>query len=108
MEKPLGYVAQGETSQVCLLNSAIYRLKQSPRIMFVKFNGLFTTYVFLPCQYNRIVMGKIISVGCVVPATYVDHILWLASQNLGLASKGLAGSHPSSPISWRNFVAFFC
>ena len=31
MEKPPGYVAQGETSQVCLLRRAIYGLKKSPR-----------------------------------------------------------------------------
>ena len=30
MEQPPGYVAQGETSQVCLLHRAIYGLKQSP------------------------------------------------------------------------------
>ena len=30
MEQPPGYVAQGETSQVCLFRRAIYGLKQSP------------------------------------------------------------------------------
>ena len=31
MEQPPGYVAQGESSEVCLLKKAIYGLKQSPR-----------------------------------------------------------------------------
>ena len=42
MEQPLGYISQGETSQVCLLHRAIYRLKQSHRAWFVKFSGLLT------------------------------------------------------------------
>ena len=35
MEQHPGYVAQGVTSQVCLLRRAIYGLKQSPRAWFV-------------------------------------------------------------------------
>ena len=48
MEQPPGYVAQGETSQVCLLRRAIYGLKQSPRTWFVKFSGLLIAYGFNP------------------------------------------------------------
>ena len=38
MEQPPGYVAQGESSEVCLLKKAIYGLKQSPRAWFHKFS----------------------------------------------------------------------
>ena len=38
MEQPPGYVAQGESSEVCLLKKAIYGLKQSPRAWFYKFS----------------------------------------------------------------------
>ena len=40
MEQPPGYVAQGESSEVCLLKKAIYGLKQSPRAWFHKFSQL--------------------------------------------------------------------
>ena len=38
MEQLPGYVAQGESSEVCLLKKAIYGLKQSPRAWFHKFS----------------------------------------------------------------------
>ena len=75
MEQHLGYVAQGETSQVCLLGRAIYGLKQSPRAWFVKLSGLLTTYVFNPFKSDPIVMRKTTSAGYVVLAIYVDDIL---------------------------------
>ena len=34
MEQPSGYVAQGESSKVCFLRRATYRLKHSPRAWF--------------------------------------------------------------------------
>ena len=52
------YVAQGETSQVCLHRHAIYRLKQSPRARFVKFSGLLTAYSFNPCKYDPTICAR--------------------------------------------------
>ena len=75
MEQHLGYVAQGETSQVRLLGRAIYGLKRSPRAWFVKLSGLLTTYVFNPFKSDPIVMRKTTSAGYVVLAIYVDDIL---------------------------------
>ena len=39
MEKPLGFVAQGEFGKACKLHKAIYGLKQSPRACFGKFRA---------------------------------------------------------------------
>ena len=49
MEQPPGYVAQGESSEVCLLKKAIYGLKQSPRAWFHKFSQLLFAYGCLYC-----------------------------------------------------------
>ena len=43
MEQLPGYVAQGESSSVCLLKMTIYGLKQSPRTWFHKFSTLLLT-----------------------------------------------------------------
>ena len=75
MEQPPGYVAQGETSQVCLLRRAICGLKQSPHAWFVKFSGLLTTYGFNLCKSELTIMRKTTSTGYVVLKIYVDDIL---------------------------------
>ena len=86
MEQPLGYVAQGETSQVCLLRRAIYGLKQSPRVWFVKFSGLLTAYGFNPCKSNPIVMRKTTSTGYVVLAIYADYILLTGNDEVVIST----------------------
>ena len=86
MEQPLRYVAQGETSQVCLLRRAIYGLKQSPRAWFIKFSGLLTTYSFNPCKSDLTVMRKTTSAGYVVLAIYVDEILLTGNNEVAISS----------------------
>ena len=75
MGQPLWYVAQGETSQVCLLRRAIYGLKQSPHSWFVKFSGLLMAYGFNLCESDPTVMWKTTLVG------YVIDIMWPISQS---------------------------
>ena len=86
MEQPPGYIAQGETSQVCLLRRAIYGLKQSPRAWFVKFSGLLTAYGFNPCKYEPTVMRKTTSAGYVVLAIYVDNILLTGNDEAAICA----------------------
>ena len=85
-EQPPGYVAQGETSQVCLLRHAIYGLKQSLCAWFVKFSGLLTAYGFNPCKSEPIVMRKITSAGYVVLAIYVDDILLTGNDEAAIST----------------------
>ena len=75
MEQPPGYVAKGETSQVCLRRRAIYGLKQSPCAWFVNFSGVLTAYGFHPCKSDPTVMRKTTFAGYVVLAIYVGDIL---------------------------------
>ena len=85
MEQPPGYVAQGKTSQVCLLRRAIYGLKQSPRAWFVKFSGLLTAYGFNPCKSEPTVMRKTTSAGYVVVEIYVDDILLTGNDEAAIS-----------------------
>ena len=94
MEQPPGYVAQGETSQVCLLRHAIYGLKQSPRPWFVKFSGLLTAYGFNPCKSEPTVMRKKTSTCYMVLAIYVDDILLTGNNDAVIfATKAYLQTH---------------
>ena len=86
MEQPPRYVAQGETSQVFLLRRAIYGLKQSPRVWFVKFSGLLTAYGFNPCKSEPTVMLKTKSIGYVILTIYVDDILLTGNDEAAIFS----------------------
>ena len=80
MEQPPGYIAQGESSQVCLLKKAIYDLKQSPRAWFHKLSKLVFAYGFISTISHPTVMRKCTPQGCVVLAVYVDDILLTGSD----------------------------
>ena len=85
MEQPLGYVAQGETSQVCLLRRAIYGLKQSPLAQFVKLSGLLIAYDFNPCKSDPTVLRNTTSAGYVILAIYVDVILLTGNDEAAIS-----------------------
>ena len=86
MEQPSGYVAQGETSQVCLLRHAIYGLKQCPHAWFVKFSGLLKAYGFNPCKSDPEVMCKTTSLGYVVLEIYVYDILLTSNDEAAIST----------------------
>ena len=86
MEQPLGYVAQGESSMVCLLNKAIYGLKQSPRAWFHKFSQLLFSYGFVSTVSDPTVMCKRTPKRCVVLAVYVDDIILIGSDEAEIAA----------------------
>ena len=56
----------GESTKVCLFHHSIYGLKQSPHVWFVKFGYILTTYGFIPCMVDPIVMCKTTSGGIVL------------------------------------------
>ncbi|KAL3701666.1 hypothetical protein R1sor_019688 [Riccia sorocarpa] len=65
MEQPEGYVAKGKEDMVCLLQRAIYGLKQSSRVWNLKFTELLQEYQLEPttadpCVFLRKVEPKII------------------------------------------------
>ena len=68
MEQPSGYVAQGESSMVCLLKKAIYGLKQSLHSWFHKCSQLLFSYGFVSTISDPTVMRKRTPKGCVVLA----------------------------------------
>ena len=80
MEQPPGYVAQGESSAVCLLKKAIYGLKQSPRAWFHKFSQLLFSYGFVSTVSDPTVMRKRTPHGCVILAVHVDDIIITGSD----------------------------
>ena len=86
MEQPPGYVAQGESSMVCLLTKAIFGLKQSSRAWFQKFSQLLFSYGFVSTVYDPMVMHKRNPKGCVVLAVYVDDIILTSSDEAEIAA----------------------
>ena len=86
MEQPPGYVAQGESSEVCLLKKAIYGLKQSPRAWFHKFLQLLFSYGFVSTVSNPTVMRKRTPHGCVILSVYVDDIIITSSDDAEVAA----------------------
>ena len=57
MEQPPGYVDQGESSNVCSLRRAIYRLKQSPLRSLVAFSSPLASHharPIPPCSLRRL------------------------------------------------------
>ena len=86
IEQPPGYVAQGESSEVCLLKKAIFGLKQSPRAWFHKFSQLLFTYGFVSTVSDPTVMRKRTPHGCVILAVYVDDIIITGSDNAEVAA----------------------
>ena len=86
MDQPPGYVAQGESSEVCLLKKAIYGLKQSPRAWFHKFSQLLFSYGFVSTISDPTVMRKPTPHGCVILAVYVDDIIITSSDDAEVAA----------------------
>ena len=94
MEQPPGYIAQGESSEVCLLKKAIYGLKQSPRAWFHKFSQLLFSYGFVSTVSDPTVMRKRTPHGCVILAVYVDDIIITGSDAAKvIATKAYLAQH---------------
>ena len=83
IEQTLGYVVQ-EENNVCLLRKAIYGLKQSPRVWFDKFSRVVMSFGFMRCVVEHLVFIKKNTNGCVLLAVYVDDIILIGSDTIGI------------------------
>ena len=83
MKQPPRYVAQGE-DRVCLLRKIIYGLKQSPTVWFEKFSKIVMDNGFQRCTVDHLVFIRRQSRGSVILAVYVDDILLIGSDIVGI------------------------
>ena len=87
MQQPLGYVVQGETTQVCHLHRAINGWKQSPHAWFENFSSLILSQGLTPCALDPNVFqtsNVFDSDGCIILVIYVDDILVTRSDITGI------------------------
>ena len=69
---------------MCLFTKAIYGLKQSPRTWLEKFNNIVTASGFQRCVVDHSVLYRRTSSGCVILVVYVDDILLIGSDTVGI------------------------
>ena len=84
MEKPPGFVAQGEFGKVCKLHKAIYDLKQSPRACFGKFRAAILMFGLRCCQSNCSVFCHTFERGKILLIVYVDDIIITGDDRKGI------------------------
>ncbi|KAL0393052.1 UNVERIFIED_CONTAM: Retrovirus-related Pol polyprotein from transposon RE2 [Sesamum radiatum] len=78
-------LVEGEKqSMVCKLKKAIYGLKQSPRAWFDKFSCIIDEFGFSRCQADHSIFVPTTKSGMVVLAVYVDDILIIGSDIVGI------------------------
>ena len=81
MEKPLGFVAQGEFGLVCRLRHSLYGLKQSPRACFGRFSSVVQEFGMLRNTADHLVFYHHNSSGqCIYLVVYVDDIVITGSD----------------------------
>ncbi|MCR2848026.1 hypothetical protein KN825_15855, partial [Weizmannia coagulans] len=86
MEQPPEFVAQGGTGQVCRLRKALYGLKQSPRAWFGKFSKAVEEFGLQKCKSDHFVFYRNSAAGIVLLIVYVDDIIIIGSDNMGVSS----------------------
>ncbi|RDX81695.1 hypothetical protein CR513_37595, partial [Mucuna pruriens] len=75
MEKPRGFVAQGESStMVCQLHRSLYRLKQSPRAWFGRFHTVVQQFGMFHSEAYHSIFYCHSTKGCIYLIVYVDDI----------------------------------
>lgn len=84
MEQPPRYVAQEESSKMCLLQRVIYGLKQSPHVWFSKFSDLLTNFSFASYTVDPTVFTKKIEVSLIILTIYVDDIFVIRSDEVNI------------------------
>ena len=76
MEKPPGFVAQGEFGFVCKLRRSLYGLKQSPQAWFSRFTSMVQEFGMIRNTADHSVFHLHTSIGrCTYLIVYVDDIV---------------------------------
>ena len=69
---------------MCFLRRVIYGLKWSPHAWFSKLSGLLSTFGFISCVADLIVLTKKTKDSLVIHTIYVDDILLTNSDDIGI------------------------
>lgn len=72
MEQPEGFVQPGQESKVCLLQKAIYGLRQSSRVWYEKVDAVLVAAGYTKSEYEPCVYFKRDGESCTYIALYVD------------------------------------
>ena len=83
MEQPIGFAKKGTENLVCLLEKSLYRLKQSPRQWYKRFDDFMLRIEFHRCNFDHYVYFREVRKGTFIYLLiYVDDILLLAKKKL--------------------------
>jgi hypothetical protein len=80
MKQPKGFVVKGKKELVCRLKNSLYRLKQSPRMWYQKFDTCMLGLGFVRSKENQCVHFKIISDHIIYFVLYVDDMLLIGNE----------------------------
>ena len=58
IKQPEGYIQKGKENKACLLNKSLYRLKQSPRQWYKRFDSFMIKAKYNLCEYDSCVYFK--------------------------------------------------
>ena len=85
MEKPPGFVDQGEFGLVCKLCHSLYGLKQSHQAWFSLFSSMVQEFGMICSAADHSVIYHYISIGqCIYLIVYVDDIVITGSDQDGI------------------------
>ena len=85
MEQPLGFTENGKENKICKLKRSIYRLKQSSRQWYLRFQEAATLFNFKMIKEDHCIYIKQFGDDFVILSLYVDDIL-LARTSLKLVN----------------------
>ena len=86
MERPLGFVAQGEIGRVCHLRKSLYGLKQSPRAWFGKFSEMIEKFGLQKSKSDYSVFYKNSQASIILLVVYVDDIIITGNDMASISS----------------------
>jgi len=58
MKQPESYIQEGQENNMCLLNKSFYRLNQSPRQWYKRFDSFMVKAIYNRCEYASYVYFK--------------------------------------------------
>jgi hypothetical protein len=94
MAQPEGFAIEGKEHMRCRLKKSIYRLKQTTRQWYLKFDEVIKKFGFVKSQVNNCIYIKIKGSMFIILVLYVDDILLASSnKNLLYETKGFLSSN---------------